>query len=437
MHLQRGELDEAEIRFLRGAEIVDADTSLAEADRETLARRLHNRIGLLEAREALLARSGAYRTADGELLLFKFDPYIHTFPALLDAESGNTRILYPVDGELEWRDEDGEPIGRVRFDDAPDGAGRVSIEAEGRTLRATSIGITAEPVRYEASGAEIAATLFRPPGEAAVPAVVLTHGAGLSTRYNLVHEALSFAAAGVAALVYDKPGLGESRGANWLLLSIEDQAEYVLGGARALNARPDIGVVGVWGFSQGGWVAPLAATRWPEIAFVIMASGAAVGPQAQATQSLRLELESSDVPEPQIAAAIDYMSELWARVNRGVSIPEFADLHARADGAPWGDRVPRMRMAFEVEWWRRNEVDAGATLEALSVPTLALFGSGDAAVPPRDNAPPMEARLARAPTDDYTVTVLSDANHQFMIGDDLHPLYLRTMRRWVSDRFIP
>jgi hypothetical protein len=70
----------------------------------------------------------------------------------------------------------------------------------------------------------------------------------------------------VAAFVYDKPGLGNSAGGNWLLLAVEDQATYVLSAVKYIESRPNIESVGVWGFSQGGWVAPLAASRSHDIA---------------------------------------------------------------------------------------------------------------------------------------------------------------------------
>lgn len=433
--LQGGETEAARRRFSRGLVVLEKDTTLAEDDRERLGRRLVNRVRLLERSEALLERIDAYRTAAGHLLLFKFDPYLNTFPALVDATTGATRVLYPDSSGLHWRNGEGERVGTVSFRRGLDGGGILVADSAGRTTRAWALGIRRERVRFAAAGTSVEGTLFRPPRDGVGPAVVLAHGAGLSTRYNLAHEAVAFAAAGVAALAWDKPGLGGSTGANWLLLSIPEQAAHARAAAEALARRSDVTVVGAWGFSQGGWVAPLAATRSDAIAFVITASGAAVGPQEQAVQAARLRLEEEGFPEAEVREAVSYMRELWDRVNADAGLEGFADLHARADAAPWGEAVPRMRMEFELEWWRENEVDAGATLERLEVPVLAMFGEEDGSVPPRDNVAPMVRHLAAAPTGDFTVTVLPGADHRFTAGGDYQPLYFRTATDWVTARF--
>ncbi len=180
----------------------------------------------------------------------------------------------------------------MSFEGEAGNAGALVLRDARAEQRATGLRIVQETVRFQSGGADIEGTLFRPPGSGPIPAVVLTPGAGLSSRYNLASEALAYAAAGVAAFVYDKPGLGRS-GGNWLLLAIEDQVAYVTAAVGRPANRSDIGPVGVWGFSQGGWVAPLAAARESGVAFVVMVSGAAVSPQEQYTQAVAVRLRKA------------------------------------------------------------------------------------------------------------------------------------------------
>lgn len=435
-YLQRGELDAARAAFARGLDVVEEDPTLDSEGRERLQRRLENRVRFLDHRDALLEMTGAYETNDGRVLLLKFDPYVNTFPTLLDLSDGTVRILYPEsNGDLYYRGADDRAFG-VTVADGEAGGSMLRVETEDGVAMAPDLGISRETVRFEAKGASIEGTLLLPAGVSPpYPAVVLTHGAGLSTRYNLVNEALAFATAGLAALVFDKPGLGNSIGENWLLLSIEEQAEHVGAAVALLQGRSDIEDVGVWGFSQGGWVAPLAASRNPEIGFVVMASGAAVGPQEQSVQSNVLAMENAELSAEDVEAGRAYMRELWNRVNTGLEPSEMEDLYATAVSTAWGDFVPRLRLRFEFDWWAANEVDAAATLEKLEVPVLAMLGETDAAVPPRDNVPLLARRFSRAPTSDFAIIVLPDANHQFMRDDDYQPLYFSTMIHWVADRF--
>lgn len=434
--LQRAELDSALSAFREGLRVVPQDTSLTDEARGSLRRRFENRIGLLTQAHDLGPRSGAYRSADGRLFLFKFDPYINTFPALLEPSTGELRILYPAEtGGLEWRDGNGRAAGTVRFEGAGANEGVLVMRGNAGELRATGLGLRQERIGVQSAGASIDGTLFLPPGDGPFPAIVLSHGAGLSSRYNLVLEAAAYATAGIAAYVYDKPGLGRSLGGNWLLLSIRDQASYALDAARHLASRADIGAIGMWGFSQGGWVAPMAAARDSTIAFVVIVSGAAVSPQEQNNQSVARRLKEAGVPEAQVEEAVAHLRAVWDRVNRGAAVADLADLYSRAADAPWGKQVQRLTFDFESVWWRQNEVDASVALRALRVPVLALLGEHDAAVPPEDNVPLFARHLAAAPTGDYTITVLSGANHQVMRGDHYHALYFPTMVSWVASRF--
>ncbi len=86
----------------------------------------------------------------------------------------------------------------------------------------------------------------------------------------------------VAVLTYDKRGVGQSEGSccpytdsGYFPLLAQD----VLAGVRRIAQHPDVraDLIGLFGFSQGGWVVPIAAAEAPtEVAFTIVGSGPAV-----------------------------------------------------------------------------------------------------------------------------------------------------------------
>jgi len=83
---------------------------------------------------------------------------------------------------------------------------------------------------------------------------------------------------GAVVLRHSKPGTGAPF--DWRQQTVSDRADDTLAAVQMLRSWPglDAGRVGVMGFSQGGWVAPVAATRAPEtIAFLINVSGPGAG----------------------------------------------------------------------------------------------------------------------------------------------------------------
>ncbi len=133
--------------------------------------------------------------------------------------------------------------------------------------------------------ATLAATLrFPTVGKPPYPAIVLAHGSGLITRTEQRWLADRFLAMGLAVLIYDQRGVGESTGTYvnvGTARSIEIfglLADDALAGVHAIRDRPDIDArrIGLGGVSQAGWITPLAASRSSAVTFVVILSGPAV-----------------------------------------------------------------------------------------------------------------------------------------------------------------
>ena len=126
------------------------------------------------------------------------------------------------------------------------------------------------PTRRELSfhhgDSRLVGDLHLPPGaspESTVPAVVMAAGSGPSSgahARNWEDIGARLAAAGLATFGYDKPGCGASTG-DWTRLTLHDRAQESLAAVAALAAQPEVdgNRIGLFGGSQGGWVAPLAA----------------------------------------------------------------------------------------------------------------------------------------------------------------------------------
>ena len=141
-----------------------------------------------------------------------------------------------------------------------------------------------EEVQYENAKAKIklAGTLSLPKGAGRFPAALLISGSGPQNRDEelLGHKPFLVIADhlprhGIAVRVDDR-GVGGSTG-NVSTSTTADFAEDVLTGIDFLKAHKEIDAkhIGLIGHSEGGTVAPLAATQSKDIAFIIMLAGPA------------------------------------------------------------------------------------------------------------------------------------------------------------------
>lgn len=111
------------------------------------------------------------------------------------------------------------------------------------------------------------------------PALIFVQGSGAEGRWASAYLADFVARRGIAALIYDKRGVGASTG-DWHISTMEDLAGDARAGITLLAQTPGVNwsCIGVYGHSQGGQIAPQIAQADPLVAFVIDADGP-VGPQ--------------------------------------------------------------------------------------------------------------------------------------------------------------
>jgi len=230
-------------------------------------------LALLIPRFAVAAEAdchvGAYRLADGQV--------VDVAPS--DGGALRWRRWDGVTGLLR-KGADGGWTSTYGWTDRPDGvavglgdcAGG-AITLAGQPGRRIAFDVT--DTRFQGHGVALAGRLLLPRGSGRVPVVVLVHGAEHDSAIQDYALQRLFPAQGIGVFVYDKRGTGASGGAysqDFDLLA--DDAVAAMREARRL-AGPRAGRVGYQGGSQGGWVAPIAATRAP-VDFVIVSFGLAV-----------------------------------------------------------------------------------------------------------------------------------------------------------------
>ncbi len=138
-------------------------------------------------------------------------------------------------------------------------------------------------LKYDSEGVKIAAELWLPEGPGPHPAVVMAHGSGRARKEFGNEMAQHFAKQGYAVLTHDKRGVGESGGvyvqrANASEENLKLLAKDISAGIDFLKGRPDIDQhqIGLWGWSQAGWIIPVVTNLQEKIRFTILLSGPTV-----------------------------------------------------------------------------------------------------------------------------------------------------------------
>jgi dienelactone hydrolase len=275
----------------------------------------------------------------------------------------------------------------------------------------------AQPVSFPSGAVRLSGTLLLPDRPGPHPAVVMIHGSGPATRDALWPWADMYARAGIAVLIHDKRGTGASTG-SWSTATFDDLADDAAAAVHLLQARADIDPrrVGLHGMSQGGWIAPLAAKRAPDVAFIIAESAPAMTPVEHERLRVPYQLAADGFSPELIAHAVAFMDQKFDVARTGEGWAQLQTAMAVGAREGWLSYVnpPPSLENLRWNWEHILSYDPAPALEAVSCPVLVLYGGLDTIVPARVHKERMRAALERARTRDVTIKVFDHANHAFL-----------------------
>ncbi len=362
---------------------------------------------------------GTYEWAPGKVLLVAPG---EEKPIYVDYETGRTGTLFAI-----GRDEfvggpsvsTGFPIVvRLRIvRDGSDQGRRILFERRGNRVTAERRQFYSEvSVRYASVDASISGSLLLPVTPGPHPAIVMIHGSGAVTRDALRPFANHFARNGVAVLITDKRGTGASTG-RWARATFDDLAEDALAGVRYLRGRPEIrrGAVGVHGMSLGGWVAPLAAVKSRDVAFVVVESAPVMTPLEHERLRVQTTMRADGHKGQTIAQAVAFMDQKFEVARTGEGWDRLEAAMRAGEKAGWIAYVnaPASLESLRWHWDHVFSHDPLPVLERLSVPMLVLYGELDSIVPPKVHKARMEQATRAAGRHDVTILEFARANHGF------------------------
>jgi pimeloyl-ACP methyl ester carboxylesterase len=321
--------------------------------------------------------------------------------------------------------------------------------------------VTVEEVQFRHRNDVLAGAFYRPARSDPCPAVALVFGSGPRDRScGGVGPVLGrhFALNGLACLTWDKPGVGRSTG-DFNAQTFEDRAGEALAAVRFLRARPEVRTnqVGLWGHSQGGAVVPLAASRSPDVAFLIQVAGWQGPAWKQDPVRVAAELRAAHFPETDVAEAVAFAERRMALIRNNRPFAELDRAQEAVQGARWFGAVQRCdRVLFESAQ-RQVGHDSGPSWEGVRCPVLVIYGDRDLSTgQPEGLVDIIRRGLERGGNRDLVVKIFANANHSLCRpkvareavghlegtrraeqGPDFVPGYLATMTSWALERTAP
>lgn len=387
--------------------------------------------------------NGAYRLDDGRL--------VYVTPREGDVlryrlDSGESRALWPV-GERRYEAGPGwaerQPV-EVEVEFRVDSGGRPSgfrwEHADFGTQTAERLDLPEEIVHFTSGELTLRGKLVTPdaPGPHAV--AVLVHGSGKESAVDTYYNTYLYAAHGIATFAYDKRGTGASEGSylqNFHVLSDDTVAAVEWLRSRSEVDRERIHLAG---FSQGGWIAPLAAKKDGGIRSLLIGYGPMVPITGEDRWGYVYALEQEGFGEQAIAAADRINDVASAILDRGEDRwDELRRMLEEAEDEPWYEAVrgSDSMLGFLSEtampwwmirayaWWRLRpqEVpfadrtyDPVPTMEALDIPSLWIFGGEDHSMPTGWTIDELERLRARGKP--IEIEVFPDADHGILAFEE-------------------
>lgn len=275
-----------------------------------------------------------------------------------------------------------------------------------------------EEVRFQNGDVVLAGTLLVPVAQGPHPAVVFNHGSGPEGRFGSRFLADHVARHGIAALIYDKRGVGGSTG-DWRRATFDDLAADAIAGVRFLQARREINPkkIGIYGHSQGGFIAPLIASRSKDVAFVI--SGASHGGPAYEQDIYRVRNALHDA-----GYSADDVTQAMVLYTLFIDVARTGDGWDRLDAAMQAARNEKWFAFLELppkdHWiWQFyrgiGNYNPLPLWEKVSVPVLLIYGERDRLVPVAQSLANIEQALRKGKNSDYTMVILPKADHPLRI----------------------
>ena len=270
--------------------------------------------------------------------------------------------------------------------------------------KAQSLDWSTKDIVFKSEGIKLAGTMLQPRKPHA--AIILIHGSGQEKR--MMEFASFLAQNSISVFTYDKRGVGKSEGtyagpevgtnnidsANLNLLAKDAQAAVKTFRQQLGNTTIPVGLLG---FSQAGWIIPLATNKNPLIDFFVLYSGAVI----PAREQLRFQFFT------------DGKKDFW-------------DKYTEAEA--------RQHVANDPDRYQFANTDPLTSLKTITTPGLWLFGSKDIQIPVGLSIEHLNALKAQGKPFDYCLFPSLDHNTSLSASNEPSAIVLNWIKSSLQEK---
>ncbi len=323
-----------------------------------------------------------------------------------------------------------------------------------------------EEVEYlnKKAGIKIAATLTFPDSKNPLPAVLLIPGSGQQKRNWEVSGHKPFLVLadyltrhGIAVLRADDRGIGGSTG-NFEQSTSGDFADDAIAGVEYLKSRKEIdpNKIGLVGHSEGGMIAPIAAERSSDIAYIALLAAPGIGFDESVIFQVLEQLKLEGVSQKDIELQRSWRQKIYSLFKQNLDSAAIANKMKALYSELSGDEIKRLnwpqgRLDYEIKrslspWWHfALSYQPGETLKQIKCPILALNGEKDTQVSPEKNLAAIKEALNIGNNQNFIVEELPGLNHLFQtaktgseyeygtIEETISPDALNLITSWILE----
>ena len=323
-----------------------------------------------------------------------------------------------------------------------------------------------EEVNFENSeaGVTLAGTLTLPRTGGPFPAAVLITGSGPQDRDETIFNHKPFKVIadyltrqGIAVLRYDDRGTAKSTG-NFATATSLDFASDAKAAIRFLESRPEIDPkhVGLIGHSEGGLIAPMVASTFSDVAFIVLLAGPSLpGTEIIIQQDSLIAVANGAKPETlreermkqeRLFGVITSQKDtsVMRKKLRADMLSMASQTNDTTSQADKETAIERTITQLTSPWFRFFlSYDPVPALEKVKCPVLALNGEKDLQVPPDADLAGIAQAVRKGGNRNVTVKKLKDLNHLFQhattgspmeypkIEETFAPEALSVMADWI------
>ena len=311
----------------------------------------------------------------------------------------------------------------------------------------------------------LAGTLTMPATGSNFTAVILISGSGQQDRNEemLGHKPFLVIADyltrnGIAVLRYDDRGTAQSTG-NFHTANLLDFAVDAESAIAYLKTRKEINPlkIGLMGHSEGGEVAPMVTVLTNDVDFIVILAGSGIRGYSLALLQQELLLRTSGASEDEIAKALKISSEVINMIAKAMKplsqkkITDFIKTNLKdeiagiiPEGMTEDDFIKMVAKRYSSPYMQYLlNYDPAPVLERVKCPVLAVTGSMDLQVPPKENLTAISAALKKGGNHNVTVKEYPGLNHLFqkcttgsmdeyaIIEETFSPEVLNDITEWI------